>query len=212
MEYATTRYTQTLGELIENENFKLFDFEYTFPEEHKTEMENYVINWFYEDEIGAETPNAFKRLFIPKFFQNIALCAEMVNLFDENTDLLYNNKEEWRENVQTLEGFTKNTTQSGSTESGANNTLTEQDTPVNPIGANEQYASFKSATNSSGDSSTSNTANESNSRDEDITRYGERFTENRSFLENLETIRKNWQNPYGWLCHQLAPCFISLIL
>lgn len=212
MEYATTRYTQTLGELIENEGFNLFDFEYTFPEEHKDEMENYVINWFYEDEIGAETPNAFKRLFIPKFFQNIALCAEMVNLYDENIDLLANRSEEYRDIVDELEAITSNQTQSGSTESGANNSLTEQDTPVNPIGANEQYASFKSATNSSGDSSTDNTSTKSDSHDRNRTNYGEKIYTDHNFTENVRIVSENWQNPYAWLCRQLAPCFMSLML
>lgn len=76
MEYAKTRYTMTLGEAIEVWGFKLFDFEYTFPAEHKEEMENYVINYFYEDELGAETMNAFKLRFIPLFMKNIPLCAQ----------------------------------------------------------------------------------------------------------------------------------------
>ena len=212
MEYAKTRYTMTLGEAIEVWDFKLFDFDYTFPAEHKEEMENYVINYFYEDELGAETMNAFKLRFIPLFMKNIPLCAQMVDLFDENTDLLYNRKEEWREQEQELEGTTGHTNQTGSTDSSANNGLVEQDTPINQIAPNEQFASFKSQTNSSGDSSTHNEANKSDTRDRDTTRFGERFNEDRSFLENITTIRNNWHNPYGWLCEQLAPCFISLLL
>lgn len=76
MEYVRTRYTRTLAELMEEDNFQLFDFDYTFPEGHKAEMENYVINWFSEDEIGAETPSAFKRMFIPLFMKHIPLCAQ----------------------------------------------------------------------------------------------------------------------------------------
>lgn len=212
MEYAKTRYTMTLGEAIEVWDFKLFDFDYTFPADHKTEMENYVINYFYEDELGAETMNAFKLRFIPLFMKNIGLCAQMVDLFDENTDLLYNRKEEWREKEESTEDYTSDTTQSGNTDSSAENSLTEQDTPINQIAANEQFASFKSKTSSSGGSSTSNTAHKSDNTGRDTTRYGERSYEDRSFLEQMTVIKNNWHNPYGWLCEQLAPCFISLLL
>lgn len=212
MEYAKTRYTMTLGEAIEVWDFKLFDFNYTFPAEHKAEMENYVINYFYEDELGAETMNAFKLRFIPLFMKNIPLCAQMVDLFDENTDLLYNRREEWREKEESTEDYTSDTTQSGNTDSSAENSLTEQDTPINQIAANEQFASFKSKTSSSGKSSTSNTAHKSDNTGRDTTRYGERSYEDRSFLEQMTLIKNNWHNPYGWLCEQLAPCFISLLL
>ena len=45
MEYVRTRYTRTLAELMEEDNFQLFDFDYTFPEEHKAEMENYATEY-----------------------------------------------------------------------------------------------------------------------------------------------------------------------
>lgn len=212
MEYVRTRYTRTLAELMEEDNFQLFDFDYTFPEGHKEEMENYVINWFSEDEIGAETPSTFKRMFIPLFMKHIPLCAQMVEMYDRQTELDYTRKEEYRDILSIDLSENVGVKGTGKTDSHAENKLTEQDTPVNPIGANEQYASFKSATNSDGDSTTTSSKEESRTKQDTHTNYGEKYYQDKNFTEIMRIIEENWQNPYGWLCEKLAPCFLSLML
>lgn len=55
--------TVELGRLLTT-NFKLFDFPYTFDDPvFKAQLEQFIIDFYYDYEIGFETPDMFKRKF-----------------------------------------------------------------------------------------------------------------------------------------------------
>ena len=52
--------TLTLRQLVES-NIKIFDFDYKlFDETHKKDLEQLIINHYYFNEIGFESPKRFK--------------------------------------------------------------------------------------------------------------------------------------------------------
>lgn len=72
--------TVELRTLIESLSFNLFDFSYSFDDKNfKSDLEKSVTDFFYDYEIGFETPDMFKRKFQARWNRNIAYYNELYN-------------------------------------------------------------------------------------------------------------------------------------
>lgn len=78
--------TVELRHLLETD-FELFDFDYTFDDlNFKKQLEEHIINYYYDYEIGQETPDMFKRKFVTRWKRIIPYYNELYN----TTLLTYN--------------------------------------------------------------------------------------------------------------------------
>ena len=72
--------TVELGQLITRTNFELFDFPYQFDDlSFKTQLEQTIIDFYYDYEIGFETPDMFKRKFKARFTRDITYFNKLYN-------------------------------------------------------------------------------------------------------------------------------------
>jgi hypothetical protein len=79
--------TVELGRLLDKTNFKLFDFTYQFDDTNfKAQLEQQIIDYYYDYEIGFETPDMFKRKFKARWNRIIKYYNELYN----TTLLTYN--------------------------------------------------------------------------------------------------------------------------
>jgi hypothetical protein len=79
--------TVELGRLLDKTNFELFDFDYSFDDTNfKAQLEQQIIDYYYDYEIGFETPDMFKRKFKARWNRIIKYYNELYN----TTLLTYN--------------------------------------------------------------------------------------------------------------------------
>lgn len=79
--------TVELRKLLQLNDFELFDFSYKFDDlNFKTQIEQSVIDYYYNYEIGTETPQEFKRRFQAKWLSIIDYYNQLYN----TTLLTYN--------------------------------------------------------------------------------------------------------------------------
>jgi hypothetical protein len=72
--------TVELGMLLDRTNFELFDFDYQFDDTNfKAQLEKAVIDFYYDYEIGFETPDMFKRKFKARWLRDIAYYNKLYN-------------------------------------------------------------------------------------------------------------------------------------
>lgn len=103
--------TVELRTLIERTNFKLFDFDYQFDDPvMKAKLEQEIIDYYYDYEIGFETPDMFKRKFKTRFLRMIGYYNQL-----HNTTLLDYNPLSNYSMTEAMEQLSKTTTASDST-------------------------------------------------------------------------------------------------
>lgn len=130
-------------------NFKLFDFPYKFDDPlFKAQIEEDIINYYYDYEIGQETPDMFKRKFKARFTRMIGYYNEL-----HNTTLLSYNPLTNYSIAEAMEQLAKSLNKvDGSTSNTASGRGTSQlDT------TNEQSSVADSVTTSEGTDSNTNT-------------------------------------------------------
>jgi hypothetical protein len=72
--------TIELGRLLDKTDFKLFDFPYVFDDAaFKAQIEQQVIDFYYDYEIGQETPDMFKRKFKARWLRMISYYNKLYN-------------------------------------------------------------------------------------------------------------------------------------
>jgi hypothetical protein len=72
--------TVELGMLLDRTNFELFDFEYQIDDPNfKAQLEQAIIDFYYDYEIGFETPDMFKRKFKARWLREIAFFNKLYN-------------------------------------------------------------------------------------------------------------------------------------
>lgn len=72
--------TVELRNLLTLTDFELFDFEYQFDDPlFKKEIEQQITDFFYDYEIGSETPDMFKRKFKARFLRIIGYYNQLYN-------------------------------------------------------------------------------------------------------------------------------------
>jgi hypothetical protein len=136
--------TVELGQLMNRTNFKLFDFDYQFDDpQFKKELEQHVIDYYYDYEIGFETPDMFKRRFKARWNRMIGYYNKLYNttLLEYNPLINYAMNEALEQLSSTTntqeststnqsEGETHNQTNTSNQQTSDNNTQsnTQQDT------------------------------------------------------------------------------------
>lgn len=188
--------TVELGRLLQT-NFKLFDFDYSFDDAaYKTQIEKNVIDFYYDYEIGQETPDMFKRKFIARWQRIMPYYNKLYN----TTLLSYNpltnySMTEALEQLATSSSTTDSTanttadstgTTAGNSYSNTDSTGKNSDYPQQPI-AGGDYLSGENANNSitsvdNGSTSTTNTTDASTGK---VTGSG---TTNTEYTKTIEGI------------------------
>lgn len=173
--------TVELGKLLDKTNFKLFDFPYAFDDvTYKTQLEQNIIDFFYDYEIGFETPDMFKRKFKARWNRIIPYYNKLYN-----TTLLDYNPLTNQKLTEALDQLaTSNNTQTNNltntTNGGSDNTTNNKtsDYPQQPI-AGGDYASGES--NETFHSTINNTATNTGTVKNDE-------TENTNYTKTIEGI------------------------
>jgi hypothetical protein len=173
--------TVELGALIQRTDFELFDFDYQVDDPNfKQEIEEKILDYYYDYEIGFETPDMFKRKFKARFIRAISYYNKLYN----TTLLTYNplinskmsealeqlattNNTQTVDNTATGEGESTqdNNTTNGQTTTQNTNTK-NSDYPQQPIAGGdflngESVTDSDTQTDSTGTSLTTNTATDS---------------------------------------------------
>lgn len=148
--------TVELGNLLKTD-FKLFDFDYAFDDKaFAQELEQAVIDFYYDYEIGRETPDAFKRTFRRRWLSVVAYYNKLHNMTLLEYNPLINYKmSEALEQLATTSRQQDSTTDSASTsnttDSRTNDTTTTASDEVTQEGdsTNTRTDNTQSVTNSS---------------------------------------------------------------
>lgn len=159
-------------------DFELFDFSYKFDDVYfKTELEQAVIDYYYFNEIGQETPDRFKHKFRSRWQRIIPYYNDLYN----STLLEYDHFKttaltERLEAVRSNENTQTNTTESES--SGTTNTLAD--------GTNTSTQTTDSLSTDSGTSTTDTQVKDS--------RYPQQNIQNNSFIANAGDSQSESEN------------------
>ena len=211
--------TVELRTLLERTNFKLFDFDYAFDDKtFKAQLEQQIIDYYYDYEIGQETPDMFKRKFKARWNRIISYYNKMYN----TTLLTYNplTNEKLTEvldqlaassNTQATDMATASTgkvtnDQTNTTEQHTSNATTDNSTvsdyPQQPI-AGGSYASGASSSSTSSDGTNDVTLNidsEQNSTDN---------TTNRGTVTNNGTVNTDYTKTIEGITGSTYPDLIT---
>lgn len=119
--------TVELRKLLQLNSFELFDFPYQFDDTNfKKQIEQAVIDYYYNYEIGTETPDEFKRRFQAKWLSFI----DYYNLLYNTTLLSYNPLINYKLTEALDQLATSNNIQDSVTDSTSNGTTTQKGTDV----------------------------------------------------------------------------------
>ena len=116
-------------------NFKLFDFDYPFDDKNfASQLEEAVIEFYHNYEIGQETPDEFKRVFKRRWLQAVGYYNELHNttLLQYNPLINYS-MNELLEQLSTTNRTEENT---GTTDSTTNASGTSNSTRTDDLTAN----------------------------------------------------------------------------
>ena len=119
--------TVELRKLLQLNSFELFDFPYQFDDQKfKAQLEQAVIDYYYNYEIGTETPDEFKRRFQAKWLSFI----DYYNLLYNTTLLTYNPLTNYKMTEALEQLATSNNTQNSVTDTTSNGSTTQEGTDV----------------------------------------------------------------------------------
>lgn len=204
--------TVELRHLLETD-FELFDFDYEFDDRKMAkELEQAVIDHYYNYEIGQETPDDFKRVFKRRWLSAISYYNKLHNttLLEYNPLINYSMTEalEQLRASNRAEESTGNVEASSNTSSESNEKVS--DYPQQPIAGGDYLAGErKTTTNSTTEDGTTST-NTSTIDDEENTSY-EKTIEGltgKTYQELIQLERENILRISQMLIEELKPCFI----
>jgi hypothetical protein len=133
--------TVELGRLLDKTNFQLFDFDYQLDDANfKAQLEQQIIDYYYDYEIGFETPDMFKRKFKARWNRIISYYNKLYN----TTLLDYNPLSNYKLEEVLDQLATNNNTQTTDMSTSANNT--QKNTGTNTV---EGHGSDETTTNDS---------------------------------------------------------------
>jgi hypothetical protein len=229
--------TVELGRLLDKTNFKLFDFPYSFDDAtYKAQLEQNIIEFFYDYEIGQETPDMFKRKFKARWNRIISYYNTLYN----TTLLSYNplsnqalteklDQLAATNNTQSTDmsyGSNGKTTVTGTnTTSGGNDSTVDtktSDYPQQPIAGSDYAAGETSETSHSTIDSTDSVNNETTNTDSrtdrgTVTNEGTTNTDYTKTIEGItgisypELIQKHRDallRINNMIIEEMKPCFI----
>lgn len=122
-------------------NFELFDFDYDFDDKNfAKELEQAVIDFYYDYEIGRETPDSFKRMFKRRWLQAMSYYNKLHNttLLEYNPLINYSMSEVMEQLRQTnsKQDNEATTTSDATTNSTSNTTGTNNNTRTDDLTTN----------------------------------------------------------------------------
>jgi hypothetical protein len=228
-----------LRRLLKMPGFDLFDFDYQFDDmAFKAELEERVIDFFYDSEIAFATPDHFKRKFKARWLRAISYYNKLYNTTLLEYNPLINSKmSEALEQLATANTTQdNNTTSTGSSTStsgatGTNDSTTTTDSdstgsdyPQQPI-AGGNYAATATANNST-QTTTGNTTNDATTESSDegttTTALTSNTTNNSNYTKTIEGLtgtsyqaliaaeRENLLRIPNMLIDELKPCFMMV--
>lgn len=221
--------TVELGQLLTKTNFKLFDFDYKVDDpQFKKEIEQAVTDFFYDYEIGSETPDMFKRKFKTRWLRTIDYYNKLYNttLLSYNPLVNYSMEEaldQLSQTSNTTDSTTSNKTDSTTDDSSNNHSFTDStskssDYPQQPIAGGDFLAGeINTIADSTSDSTGKSTSKITGSSTGNIIGSGTSNTEYTKTIEGLtgtsypELIEKHRQSILrisNMVIEELKPCFI----
>jgi hypothetical protein len=213
--------TVELGRLLDRTNFKLFDFVYPFDDQNfKSQLEQSIIDFYYDYEIGFETPDMFKRKFKARFLRNIDYYNKLYNTTLLSYNPLSNQKlTEVLDQLATSSSRTDNT--ANTTVNSTDNTHTFSDIdnkisdyPQQPLAGGDYLAGQNNETNDTTVDSTGNTTNAttgnvvaSSTDNTDYTKTIEGVT-GITYPELIQKHREALLQINNMVIEYMKPCFI----
>ena len=173
--------TVELRKLLQLNSFELFDFPYQFDDQKfKSQLEQSVIDYYYNYEIGTETPDEFKRRFQAKWLSFI----DYYNLLYNTTLLSYNPLINYKMTEAMEQLATSNNTQNTVSDTTSNGTTTQEGSDV--------LKQTTSTDSTRTDNLTTNTTNSSEgSGNEKTSDYPQQPIAGGDFLEGEKTTTTN---------------------
>lgn len=178
-------------------NFKLFDFDYVFDDPvFKAKMEQYITDFYYDYEIGFETPDMFKRKFKARWKRIIPYYNQLYN----TTLLAYNplknySVSEALDQLSTTESITDAVTDNisesitdttGNSHTVASSDNTDSDYPQQPIAGGDY---LKGASSTDNESTTNDDGNVTNNTTGNVTgNVTGNTTTNNDYTKTIEGI------------------------
>jgi hypothetical protein len=231
--------TVELRRLLTMPGFELFDFDYQFDDANfKAQLEERVIDYFYDMEIAFETPDMFKRKFKARWLRAIDYYNNLYNTTLLQYNPLINSKmSEALDQLATASSTQDNnttTTGSGSTSSegtATNDSTTTTDSnstgsdyPQQPI-AGGNYAATAADSNSTQTTTGSNDNNSTTTSNDESTAVGKTTvdsTNNTNYAKTIEGLtgtsyqaliaaeRENILRIPNMIIDELKPCFMMV--
>lgn len=221
--------TVELGRLLDKTNFKLFDFDYQFDDPiFKSQLEQSIIDFYYDYEIGFETPDMFRRKFKARWLRNIDYYNKLYN-----TTLLSYNPLTNQKMTEVLDQLaTTNNTQTNDLTATINNTTDNtnsshtfsdidnkiSDYPQQPLAGGDYLANQNNETNDTTNDGTDHTTVTGTNKNTGTVTNEE--TENTDYTKTIEGItgitypeliqkhREALLNLNNIIIDYMKPCFI----
>ena len=221
--------TVELGLLMEKTNFKLFDFDYKIDDpKFKADIEQAVIDFYYDYEIGHETPDMFKRKFIARWKRAISYYNELYNttLLSYNPLTNYSISEaldQLSQTSSTTDSTSNSNSDSTTDNTGNSKTFVDSDNkasdyPQQPIAGGDYLSGASNTITDSTTDNTDKTTNKSSgSNTSNVTGEGSTNTEYTKTIEGItgitypELIQKHRQSILrisNMVIEELKPLFI----
>lgn len=178
--------TVELGRLLQLD-FKLFDFDYKFDDSaFKKELEQHVIDFYYDYEIGQETPDMFKRKFKTRWLRIIPYYNKLYNTTLLQYNPLINSKM-----TEALDQLSESSSSQSSKSNSSSNTKAS-DYPQQPI-AGGDYLAGETTSDSDGSSSASGEGTQSTNYQKTVegltgTSYQELIQKERQMIINISNM------------------------
>lgn len=197
-----SKYTITIKNLMKNNfNFGLQDYP-IFDEEYRETLNNNILYYYYEDEIGLETAQLFK-IYLNRTMERIMPYYN--NLYQVQKDLIENGA---LNNVNLTETSTRKTDTESNSNSNSKGKGLYQDTPQGEISMTE-FDDQHYATNLTLNNNESNDNTNANSN-EDYIRHITGNNGNRYPVELLIEVRKNLTNIDNLVIEELNDLFMGI--
>lgn len=140
--------TVELRTLVERTNFDLFDFEYQFDDQQfKAQIEENILQFYYDYEIGFETPDMFKRKFKARWNRMIGYYNKLYN----TTLLTYNPLTNYSISEALDQLATTNTTTDSTSDSTTNTNSDTTDNSHSFTDSNTKNSDYPQQTIAGGD-------------------------------------------------------------
>lgn len=205
--------TIELRHLLENTNFKLFDFDYTVDDpKFKLNLEEYITAFYYDYEIGQETPKMFKRKFKARFTRIIEFYNDLYNttLLEYNPIVNYSITEAMSQLASAKGSTTAENTTSTNQTGEQTSDIKMSDYPQQSIAGGDYLSGANNTKQNDNSSGTAINKADSSNNDTSESTYNKTIEgiTGTSYQELISKQRNLIINIYDMIINDLKPCFI----